>query len=101
MSYLLVGLSISIALIVLGFIQEYIEGDGDALKTIGAVLTIVFAFIVVIWGFCLKEADTKAQMLNKTYGTNYTTEDLLYAEDVIEEIHLMNRMRLEILGGEE
>lgn len=66
-----------------------------------------FFFIVGVCGiiatpflsFKHYQAKHKALIINKEFGTKYTTKDVFYAEDVIEEIRQMNRHRIELNGN--
>lgn len=69
---------------------------------------VLCPFIAVI-GFCgliLYSAggyqwiasETKAEIINREYGTKYTQKEVFYASDVIETIRELKRTRIEVNG---
>ena len=73
-----------------------------ALAQILSITFLVIQVIVLIAGICIGVSfigsGTKAELLNKTYGTNYTAKEIFFAEDIIEEIKRVQRTRIEIEG---
>jgi len=65
-------------------------------------IAIVIGFIIEAFTPCLLlgyvEASFKAEIINKEFNTNYTTEQVLFAEDVIDEIRQIKRKRIEVNG---
>lgn len=57
-----------------------------------AILTYVFA------GLSWFAAEHKANIINREYGTNYTAQEVFWAEDVIETVRQIDRQRYEING---
>lgn len=55
----------------------------------------VFAYAAWEW----QAAPHKAEILNREYGTAYTTEEIFWAEDVIETVKQLDRKRYEINGN--
>lgn len=43
-------------------------------------------------------AESKAQIINREYGTDYTREEVFFASDVIDTIREIDRKRIEING---
>ena len=67
---------------------------GVLLCTTGGISAIAYSFTIWSW----LAADTKAQIINREYGTHYTREDVFYASDVIDTIRQIDRKRIEVNG---
>lgn len=80
--------------------------DNDGFETFSAVFGVVSGcitfFLLAFFSFtCWNwySAEYQAKIINSEYGTNYTREDVLYASNVIDTIHQINRKRVEINGN--
>lgn len=69
---------------------------------VGSIVLLAIQVIILIAGICIGVSyigsGTKAELLNKTYGTNYTAKEIFFAGDIIEEIRRVQRTRIEIEG---
>jgi len=100
------GIVLFIAVAVgLVFLFRWGDNGCDGIHALAQILSITFLVIqviVLIAGICIGVSfigsGTKAELLNKTYGTNYTAKEIFFAEDIIEEIKRVQRTRIEIEG---
>ena len=77
-------------------------GIGDMIASIAAVVLLLasgfagisYAFMAYSWA----ASESKANVLNREYGTNYTPEEVFFASDVIDTIRELNRKRVEVNG---
>jgi len=53
-------------------------------------------YALTIWAWFA--ADSKANIINREYGTSYTREEIFYASDVIDTIRQIDRKRIEVNG---
>lgn len=89
-----------VAVVVLAFVAAYaLEGYfiGDILPIIGAIGLLgllVYPFIVFIY----IAAGTKAEIINREYGTSYTRQEIFFASDVIDTVRELKRQRIELNG---
>lgn len=64
--------------------------SNDKLLTIGVMFTTV-AFVILLALFITAPkwmaANRKAVIINETYGTNYTREDVFWSEEILVNIH--------------
>ena len=73
-----------------------ISGFFGLLIAIGVGLgAISYAFMAWSW----IASEHKVVIINRTYGTHYTQEEIFYASNVIEEIRQLDRNRYEINGN--
>lgn len=75
------------------------DNDNAGIIFLGAILTvfsIVGAIGFIILGFDYKASSFKAEIINREYGTNYTSEEIFYAGDVIDTIRQIDRQRIEL-----
>lgn len=80
----------------------------DSYSVSGAASTIIGIFLAmavgvssiayVFCGWSWLAAESKANIINREYGTNYTQAEVFYASDVIETIRHLDRNRIEING---
>lgn len=72
----------------------------DDLDTSGSIFAILFIFCAGIALFCVPilhiENTKKAELINKTYGTEYTSADIFWTGDIINEMILGNKTRIEL-----
>lgn len=100
------GIVVFIAVAVgLVFLFRWGDEGYDGIHTLAVASSIVLLaiqFLVLIAGICIGVSfigsGTKAELLNKTYGTNYTAKEIFFAGDIIEEIRRVQRTRIEIEG---
>ncbi len=71
----------------------------------GLIFGIISAFsAIAIWifigfgAYSYISAEHKAKIINREYKTNYTQEEIFYANDVIETIQQIQRKRVEVNG---
>ena len=55
---------------------------------------VCYAFTIWSW----VASDSKANIINREYGTSYTREEVFYASDVIDTIRQLDRKRVEVNG---
>ena len=63
------------------------------------IILFVGACIFGGLAFNYRAAETKATLINREYNTDYTTEEVFYASDVINTIRELDRTRIEINGN--
>lgn len=93
-----------IGLVVLGFcLTKWSDIRYSALHTFAGFLGIssyLFCFISLVGGLVFSygwySSGHKAKIINREYKTNYTQEEIFYAEDVIETIREIKRQRNEV-----
>ena len=72
-----------------------ISAIAGVLLAIGTgIASISYAFA----GWSWIAAESKAQIINREYGTKYTREEIFYASDVIDTIREIDRKRVEVNG---
>jgi len=76
------------------------EGNAEIIPAIGATLgvigVIVSGILILAYSMALAGAPVKAKLLNESYGTHYTTEDLIWGDDIIKEVIQGKRSRLDV-----
>lgn len=101
MSFLVLGVILSVVITIV-LLLVFACSDSDVLLGLGIISSIgsaVLLLILVFWGFEYKASEYKASIINREYGTNYTKQEIFYAEDVIDTIREIDRERLEINGN--
>lgn len=68
----------------------------EAALFIGGVASLILASSMLFCAIRFKKAGVETRLVNATYGTSYTVEDVFYASSVIEEINDQKRSRNEI-----
>jgi hypothetical protein len=74
----------------------------DLLLTFGVIFmigAILGLFVYSCVAFSWFASEHKTNIINREFGTNYTRNEVFYAQDVIEEIQNINRNRYEINGN--
>lgn len=66
---------------------------GAFFGTLGAVVS---GAILIFYSMALAGAPVKAKLLNEAYGTSYTTEELIWGDDIIKEVIQGKRSRLDV-----
>lgn len=94
---------ILIALIAAGVIGYFIVERCDNVipEILGVVLMLGSAASCIVWGWSAWEwfaAPYKAAVINREYGTNYTREEIFWANSSIEIIRELDRKRIEVNG---
>jgi len=88
--------------ILIGFLVGFIiltvfliltDSEVTGLSIFAVIIIIVFMALLSIGK---KEATIKARMINREYGTEYTAEEVFYAEDIIDTIQQIKRTRIDI-----
>lgn len=92
-----------IAGVIFEIVLYKIQNESDSLlaEVLMAVFGVVLGvaiFTYVFVGLSWFPAEHKANIINREYGTNYTAEEVFWAEDVIETIQQIDRQRYEING---
>lgn len=67
---------------------------GVALALGSGAASLAYAFTAWSWF----AAESKARIINREYGTNYTQAEVFYAHDVIDTIREIDRKRVEVNG---
>ncbi len=100
MTFLVVGLIVLVLITIgcgiLAFNDSY--SCWDIATGIFSTVTFIYLIIVVILGVDWKSSQYKADLINREYNTNYTKEEIFYAEDAIETIQQIKRTRIDIQG---
>jgi hypothetical protein len=104
MIFALVLVAIVLATLAGYFLLNYAGkyGDFGFLALLGGI-TILFGagiasvcYAFTIWSWFA--ADSKANIINREYGTAYTQEEVFFAADVIDTIRQIDRKRIEVNG---
>lgn len=67
---------------------------GILLAIATAVSSLAYAHVVWSW----LASESKANIINREYNTNYTREEIFYASSVIDTIRELDRKRFEVNG---
>lgn len=99
---MIVGACLTIANIY--YVRKSYEADASETFSVafGVISGCITLFLLAFFSFtCWNwySAEYQAKIINSEYGTNYTREDVLYASNVIDTIHQINRKRVEINGN--
>jgi len=91
MTYFLIGILLIILLsaIFIWYGSRYDDIINNIIELIGVslgVLSIIPLFIFMIFIIDYQSAGYKAKIMNKELGTEYTQEEIFYAEDLIKNI---------------
>ena len=103
MTGILIGLQIGLVVEVIFIIIANKSYDYDMLAVLFAMIFGIVLFVgACVFGglaFNYRAAETKATLINREYNTDYTTEEVFYASDVINTIRELDRTRIEINGN--
>lgn len=99
MIFFLILAAIVIATMVGFFLLNYAGkfDDFGFLSLLGGIAILIgaggaaIAYALTIWAWFA--ADSKANIINREYGTSYTREEIFYASDVIDTIRQIERKR--------
>ncbi len=70
----------------------------DFLAIISGLIVLLMAIVCGVMAYDYKASEYKASIINREYNTNYTSEEIFYAKDVIETIQQIKRTRIDIQG---
>jgi uncharacterized membrane protein len=97
---MVVSLTGAVLLIKLGD-DSYSDGV-SAVSWMGGGLLIAIAIIMLclipLYAYNYESAKHQANIINREYGTNYSTEEVLHAIKVIDTVKHLNRTRVELNG---
>lgn len=102
MLYILIAI---IALLIIGayfIIMSINDWDSPMAFFIGLVLVACGGLSGIIFSFSgwdYLAAEHKAKLINEEFGTQYTQEEVYWGSDVIDEIHQLQRKRVEVNGN--
>lgn len=89
--------SLAIIALSIWWFSETSHEIGPAITiTAGGVGAIVSGILILAYALALTGAPAKAKLLNDAYGTNYTTDDLIWGESIIKEVIQGKRGRLDL-----
>lgn len=103
MIYILVGLVASAVISI--WLLTWGEDGYGGLRLFAGVFGIILVvltgistltYVYACWSWIA--ADSKAKIINREYGTNYTREEVFFAHDVIDTIREIDRKRVEVNG---
>lgn len=75
--------------------EEYFSTFGFIFGIISLVLLILGSMVSAKYVEC----QYKAKIINREFNTRYTTEEIFWAEDVLDKIREVKRQRIEINGN--
>ena len=87
---------LGVVLIVIGWTM--IADNSEFVGPIFALAGLISIICMFFMWYLYRSAEYKAVIINKEYGTEYTQDDVFYAEDVIDDIQEIKRTRIEING---
>ena len=91
----------AVVLMIAGVVLILLNTMGDFPDVMGGILIFISSIIFVtlpFFGYSWVAAKTKAEIINREYGTHYTREEIFYANDVIDTIQQIKRKRIEVSG---
>ena len=100
-SYLVAALGVSIAITLVGAHLSSNSHRYDAAGAVSAVIGTLLIIVMLLVNMTWYRADVKRKILNDTYGTTYTTEQVFFASDVLEVIREIQRKRIELRVSEQ
>lgn len=77
------------------------DGAGACLMVIPGGINMILVIVLIIFSVSYISAPVQAKLLNQTYGTHYTTEDLIWGGDIIRETIQGDRHRIDLTVNEE
>ena len=83
-----------VGVILLNTVGDFPDVMGGILIFISSIIFVTIPFL----GYSWVAAKTKAEIINREYGTHYTREEIFYANDVIDTIQQIKRKRIEVSG---
>ena len=93
-------LIVIIALCVFGFllISSDPYGYGELIGLISSSIGVALLLVYFLMIFNYISAGYKAKIINREFGTEYTQQEVFYADDVIDTIAEIKRTRVELNG---
>ena len=91
-----------VACMLLWYGNNHYHTMGSTAATLGILLAIatgVGGLSYFFFGWHWLAAESKAQLINREYGTNYTQKEIFFASDVIDTIREIDRKRIEVNGN--
>lgn len=94
-----------IAVVIVLVVSFLIIQDGcssawlEVMAICAATISILIIFVYACVAYSYVAAGYKQKVINDRYGTNYSQEEVFYANDVIEEIRQLDRQRIEVNGN--
>lgn len=79
-----------------------IKAKSEGLEIISAIICMIGLIAVIIMFFAFWDymaAGYKKEIINTEFQTNYTQDQIYFAEDVIDEIREIQRQRIELNGN--
>ena len=74
---------------------------GAVVTTIGVVSTVTFLVVAPLYIYNSIAAGTRAELLNASFGTKYTAEQVLYGGDIINQVIQGQKTRIELTTKQE
>lgn len=62
------------------------------------ILSLIASVLYIFAGFNWVASGYKAEIINREYGTNYTTQEVFFASSVIDTIRQLDRKRIDLNG---
>lgn len=102
MIYLCIGVGIGIVLAIYLLWHSENSCRFEASSAVIGICIAVGCAIGLVWisifGFNWVAAGHKAEIINREFGTHYTRSEVMYAEDVLDEVRQIRRQRIEVNG---
>jgi hypothetical protein len=91
--------ALCVALVVWGDARYgFFAGAAMLLGAAGVLISFVVLLFYISIGWDWLASGTKAELLNREYGTHYTLEEIFFASDLIDTIRDLDRKRIEVNG---
>lgn len=93
--------SVAVAWLLFWHADKHYGWTGHLAAIAGVLIAVGAGFGVVSYAFTCWNwiaSESKAQIINREYGTNYTREEIFFASSVIDTIREIDRKRVEING---
>ena len=90
-----------IAVVVLALVGAIaLEGSfvGDMILPVMVAMGILVLLVYPFGVYNYIAAGTKAEIINREYGTSYTQQEVFYASDVIDTVQELKRQRIQLNG---
>jgi integral membrane sensor domain MASE1 len=87
------------------FVLDNLNGIVESFATIGICLAITaaIAFLIVtpIMACNITAAQSRVELLNKSFGTHYTADEVMYGDDIIKQVIQGSKSRIELTTKKE
>ncbi len=88
---------IGLALVVAGiFLLVIDEGMSDTFGVIGGLFVFLGPILILVHLIVWNTAVSDTKLINKTYGTSYTTEEMFWSSGTIKEIFIGESSSIEL-----